>query len=135
MNNDEQLLERFGIEPENQHRDSIRQLLQAEIKNEASEDNEYLRTLCILLFSIGIVEDTLLIWAAKRKNFDASAYIDVQLLCGAGVKETMKYLQAQPNEEAQKQLAYLQQCEPYDLEDFSKKEWMDGYKSYYGLDH
>lgn len=135
MNQEEKLLERFGIEPENQHRDSIRQLLQAEIRNEVSEDNEYLKTLCVLLFYIGAVEDTLLIWAAKRKNFDASAYIDVQLLCGAGVKETMEFLQAQPNEDSQKQLAYLQNCEPYDLEDFSKIEWMNGYKRYYGLDY
>ncbi|MCM3783506.1 hypothetical protein M3231_11010 [Neobacillus mesonae] len=52
-----------------------------------AEDNEYLKLLCMMLFSIGMVEDTLYIWKAKKKNFDAGIYIDAVLLCGAGVME------------------------------------------------
>lgn len=83
------MLELYGLEPDDIHREPIRQLLQQEIENRKSENNEVLRLLCIILFCIGNVEDTTLIWQAKRKNQDAGSYIDVQLLCGAGYDQTL----------------------------------------------
>ncbi|MFL0372983.1 hypothetical protein [Paenibacillus amylolyticus] len=131
--NEEEMLQLYGVEPDEVHREAIRQLLQQEIENRKSEDNEVLRLLCIMLFCIGNVEDTTLIWQAKQKNQDTSSYIDVQLLCGAGYEETLFYLENMDGEQAHKELLYLKQCEPYDFVDFSKVEWVSNYKRYYGV--
>ncbi|MDP9701456.1 hypothetical protein [Paenibacillus polysaccharolyticus] len=91
--NEDELLQLYGMEPDKEQRESIRRLLQQEMENQKIEDHEVLKLLCIMLFAIGNVEDTELIWQAKRKNQDAGSYIDVQLLCGAGVEETIVYLE------------------------------------------
>ena len=53
---------------------------------------EMLRTLCIQLFSLGVAEDSLLIWDAKQSSFDAGCGLDVQFLCGAGLEATKEFL-------------------------------------------
>ncbi|MBD8840132.1 MULTISPECIES: hypothetical protein [Paenibacillus] len=131
--NEEEMLQLYGVEPDEVHREAIRQLLQQEIENRKSENNEVLRLLCIMLFCIGNVEDTTLIWQAKQKNQDTSSYIDVQLLCGAGYEETLFYLEKMDGEQAHEELLYLRHCEPYDFVDFSKAEWVSNYKRYYGV--
>lgn len=131
--NEGELLELYGLETDEINREALRKLLHQEMENRNSEDNEILKLLCIMLFCIGNVEDTELIWQAKRKNQDTSSYIDVQLLCGAGYEETLFYLENMDGEQANKELLYLRQCEPYDFVDFSKAEWVSGYKRYYGV--
>lgn len=131
--NEEELLELYGLDPDEVNREAIRQLLHQEIENQNLEDNEALKLLCIMLFCIGNVEDTELIWQAKRKNQDTSSYIDVQLLCGAGYEETLFYLENMNGEQAHKEVLYLRQCEPYDFVNFSKTEWVSNYKQYYGV--
>ncbi|WP_342572315.1 hypothetical protein MKY85_08105 [Paenibacillus sp. FSL R5-0749] len=131
--NEEELLQLYGLEPDELNRKDIRQLLHQEIENRNLEDNEVLKLLCIMLFCIGTVEDTTLIWQAKQKNQDTSSYLDVQLLCGAGYEETLFYLEKMEGEQAHKELLYLRQCEPYDFVDFSKVEWVSNYKRYYGV--
>lgn len=84
-----------------------------------------------MLFCIGNVEDTGLIWQAKRKNQDTGSYIDVQLLCGAGYEKTVTYLEQKDGGQAGEQLNYLRQCELYDFVDFSKEECVSYYKQYY----
>ncbi|MGN7411663.1 hypothetical protein [Paenibacillus sp. SAF-068] len=121
------------MEPDGVNWEAIRQLLHQEMENRQSEDNEVLKLLCIMLFCIGNVEDTGLIWQAKRMNQDTSSYIDVQLLCGAGYEETLFYLEKMDGEQANKELLYLRQCEPYDFVHFSKVEWVLDYKRYYGV--
>lgn len=131
--NEDELLQMYGMEPDKEQRESIRRLLQQEMENREAEDHEVLKLLCIMLFAIGNVEDTELIWQAKRKNQDAGSYIDVQLLCGAGVEETIVYLEKKGGEQAHDQVLYLKNCEPYDYVDFSKAEWLSGYRGYYGI--
>ncbi|MFC9707350.1 hypothetical protein ACFTRD_04240 [Paenibacillus sp. NPDC056933] len=131
--NEEEILELYGLDPDTKHRERVRELLQQEIENQEAVDHEYLKTLCIMLFCIGNVEDTGLIWQAKRKNQDTGSYIDVQLLCGAGYEKTVTYLEQKDGDEAGEQLNYLRQCELYDFVDFSKEEWVFNYKQYYGL--
>lgn len=131
--NEEEILELYGLDPDTRHRQIIRELLQKEIENQEAVDHEYLKTLCIMLFCIGNVEDTGLIWQAKRKNQDTGSYIDVQLLFGAGYEETLFYLENMDGEQAHKELLYLKQCEPYDFVDFSKLDWVSDYKRYYGV--
>ncbi|WP_340401136.1 hypothetical protein [Paenibacillus sp. FSL H8-0079] len=130
--NEEELLELYELEPDEVNREAIRQLLHQEMEDRNSEDNETLKLLCIMLFCIGNVEDTTLIWQAKRKNQDAGSYIDVQLLCGAGYDQTLFYLEKIDGEQAHEELLYLRQCEPHDFVDFSKAEWVSDYKQYYG---
>lgn len=133
MNKEEAILEEYGLEPDLQYRGTLRSLLKEEIKNEDSEDNEYLKTLCIMLFSIGEVEDSLIIWEAKEKNFDTSCYIDVQLLCGAGFDHTINYLMTIASKEAIEAMNYLKKCKDTDFASFSKREMINNYKQYYGM--
>lgn len=131
--NEEEALQEFGLEPGSRDRERIRTLLQQEIDNSNAMDNDYLRILCVMLFVIGDVEDTQLIWQAKRKNQDTGSYVYVQLLCGAGFEETIIYLEQLGEQQAEEQLQYLKQCEPYDFVGFSKKEWIAQYRQYYGV--
>ncbi|GAB0169866.1 hypothetical protein LSPCS325_33030 [Lysinibacillus sp. CTST325] len=132
MDRTEELLKNFGLVPEIDFVDRIRNLLKEEIENESSENNEYIKTLCIQLFALGYVDDTLLIWRAKEKDFDTHSYIDVQLLCGAGLEKTLGYLQKIDTLEAKKELSYLWKCKE-DFEDFNVEEVLNFYKKYYGI--
>lgn len=107
--------------------------MKKEINNEDAEDNEYLKTLCIMLFSIGEVEESLLIWEAKQKNFDTSCYIDVQLLCGAGFNSTIDYLVTVANKEAIQEMNDPRKRKDTDFVSFSKCEMINNYKQYYGM--
>jgi len=131
--NEEEALQEFGLEPGSRDRERIRILLQQEVDNSSAMDNDYLRILCVMLFAIGYVEDTQLIWQAKRKKQDTGSYVDVQLLCGAGFEDTITYLEQWGGQQAEEQLQYLRRCEPYDFVDFSKEEWITQYKQYYGV--
>ncbi|NUU79833.1 hypothetical protein [Paenibacillus xylanilyticus] len=133
--NEEEALQEFGLEPGSGDRERIRRLLQQEFDNTSAEDNDYLKTLCIMLFAIGHVEDTQLIWQAKRKNQDTGSYVEVQLLCGAGFEDTIMYLEQKGGQQAGEQLQYLRQCEAYDFVDFSKEEWLSNYKQYYDFEN
>lgn len=84
------------------------------------------------VISLGQLEDTRLIWQAKRLSMDSFFMIDVQLLCGAGLEATQLYLLEMDEEEAVAELAYLEKCEAAgDFEDFSKEVWMKQAKLYY----
>lgn len=134
MNKEDEILEQYGLEPDIKYREKLRSLLKEEISNNYAEDNEYLKTLCIMLFSIGAVEDSLIIWEAKQKKFDTSCYIDVQLLCGAGFDNTMDYLMTIANEEVSQEISYLRKCkDTTDFANFSKREMINNYKKYYGI--
>ncbi|MFF2450832.1 hypothetical protein ACFVSW_27805 [Neobacillus sp. NPDC058068] len=63
----EELLKRYGLVPRIEFVHNIRKLLIEEIDKKSPEGNEYLKTLCIQLFALGYVEDSLLIWKAKEK--------------------------------------------------------------------
>jgi len=133
MDQMEQVLHTYGLFPEPEQADAIRQLLVEECANTEREDHEYMRLLCTQLFSIGKIEDTRLIWQAKRLSMDAFVMIDVQLLCGAGLEATQWYLLEIDDDEATAELAYLEKCESAgDFEDFSKEEWMKQATLYYG---
>ncbi|NHN34522.1 hypothetical protein [Paenibacillus agricola] len=130
----EGILRFYGLEPDRKHIEDIRSLLIYEINDRNSDDNEYMKTLCIQLFCLGQVEDTLLIWSAKRKSVDAGIYIDVQLLCGAGFEETTRYLKSLNTLYANDQLKYLEKSgRTNDFDDFSRESVITFYKNYYGI--
>lgn len=132
MDQMEQVLHTYGLSPEPQQVDAIRRLLVEECANTERKNHEYMRLLCTQLFSIGQIEDTRLIWQAKRLSMDSFFMMDVQLLCGAGLEATQLYLLEMDEEEAVAELAYLEKCEAAgDFEDFSKEVWMKQAKLYY----
>jgi hypothetical protein len=86
-----------------------------------------------MLFSLGIVEDSLLIWKAKQKNFDAGCYIDGQLLCGAGLEKTIDFLKSIKDESVSQQIEYLEKCNRTDFLNFNKEKLLEDYRKYYGI--
>jgi hypothetical protein len=81
--NYEEALQEFGLPASSNQRNDIRRLLVEETERERRGDGqpEILRTLCVQLFSIGEVEDALLIWSAKESSFDMGCGLDIQFLC------------------------------------------------------
>jgi hypothetical protein len=73
-----------------------------------------------------------LIWHAKESSWDAHCSIDVQLLCGAGLHETIVYLTTDGSPAATAALEYLRQCEASgDFADFSVENQSRWYSQYY----
>ncbi|WP_035613618.1 hypothetical protein [Haloferula sp. BvORR071] len=137
MTSDE-ALQAFGLPAAPAHRDELRRLLAAATELEASGEGageEVLRTLCVQLFSIGRVEDSLLIWAAKQSSFDAGCGLDVQFLCGAGLGATKQHLREHSSTPGASQaLSYLSACEQAgDFTDWTPQVTIAYHRNYYGL--
>jgi hypothetical protein len=133
----EQALQTFGLPASPVYREQIRRLLVEETERARRSDysEEMLRTLCIQLFSLGVAEDALLIWDAKRSNFDAGCGLDIQFLCGAGLQATKDFLAASSAPTAAKALSYLTDCEKTgDFVGFSPAAWVARYCEYFRLD-
>jgi hypothetical protein len=129
-----ELLARFGIVPAATNLPEIRRLIQSLIADDERDDNEPLKTLCIQLFSAGIPSDALLIYKAKRSCFDAWFYIDVQLVCGAGLEPTKAFLRGSSEPEAKELLALLQDPSyAGDFAGFTPEGHLDFYRRYYKL--
>ena len=129
-------LQKFGLPASLHHRDAIRQLLAEEIERERRGESgeEMLRTLCVQLFSLGVAEDAILIWHAKRSSFDAGCGLDVQFICGAGLAATKEYLANSDAPSASAALEYVMKCEQTgDFEDWAPQASVDRYRRYYGL--
>ena len=128
------LLARFGLTPVAADLPEIRRLIQTAIADSNRDSNEPLKLLCIQLFSAGIPSDALLIYRAKMSSFDASCYIDIQLVCGAGLEATKAFLRASRAPEAKALLAVLQDSKyATDFEGFAPQQQLDSYRHYYGL--
>ncbi len=136
MTNNE-ALQKFGLPASAQCRDEIRRLLEDEIEREKRNESGYeemLLTLCLQLFSLGVVDDALLIWKAKQINFDTHCGLDVQFLCGAGLAATKEYLLKSEDLSAADALEYLTKCEQTrDFEDWTPQASIKQYRRYYGL--
>jgi len=134
MNIDESL-RRYGLIPEDADLVEIRHLLacEAEAERRGTGRKEDLALLCcVQLFSRGQLDDVLRIWDAKRAGMDLGAYLDVQLLCGAGMDATKAYLAKNGSEEALDALYYIEECEQAgDFEGFSPDDFLRGYRSYF----
>ena len=78
MTRDEQVeaqLEKYTLTPDPKLAEEIREIIHLEIANEDRDDNEILKLSCMQLFALGKVEDSLLIWRAKRSDFDGIAIL------------------------------------------------------------
>ena len=133
----DEALQKFGLPALPQHREEIRQLLLEEIElaRKSEDREEMLRTLTLELFSIGMVEDSVLIWKAKQSSFDASFTVDIQSICGAGLAETKEYLAQSTDPSAPEALDYLTECEQTgDFVGWTPQWTIDQYREYYGVE-
>ena len=132
--NEDDCLERFGLPPNASDADEIRDILFREGDKERQQqgqgNTELMKLCCVQLFSLGDVQDSLLIWGAKTSSSDASYSIDVRLLCGAGLEETKAFLVAAGASQA---LARVVECERAgNFEEFSPESQLEWYRRYYG---
>ena len=136
MTTDESL-GRFGLVPEDASLDEVRALLEQEAEAERTgrprvEDLALLS--CVQLFSRGKLEDVLRIWRAKRSGFDLGCYLDVQLLCGAGLEATKQFRSADTGCEAREALDYIVSCEATgDFDGFTAEDHLQDYRRYFGV--
>jgi hypothetical protein len=131
---EDDVIKEFGFVVRSADLPRIRSLLVQETsKMKTSKGNEALaRLLCVQLFAHGNVEDSLLVWRAKRSNFDAGSAIDVQLMCGAGLEATQEYLRNAQSDEAAEALKYLNECERAgDFQSWSPHQHLDFWHNYY----
>lgn len=129
-------LELYGLTPADECLDAIRRTLanEIEIENQAGKRTDDLALpCCVQLFSRAQLEDVLLIWEAKSSSFDLGCYLDVQLLCGAGLDLTKQFLSTKHSEMAKAALTYIEECElAGDFDDWSPSKQMEYYRSYFG---
>jgi hypothetical protein len=126
------LLARFGLVPVAADLPEIRRLIQSVTADDKRDSNEPLKTLCIQLFSAGVPSDALLIYKAKMSSFDARCYIDIQLVCGAGLERTKAFLRESREPEANELLAVLEDGSSVrDFEDFTPERHLAFFRRYY----
>ena len=129
-----ELLARYGLVPVAADLAEIRRLVRSLTADEKRASNEPLKTLCIQLFSAGIPSDALLIYKAKKSSFDAACYIDIQLVCGAGLETTKAFLRESSEPVAKELLTVLQEGNSLrDFDGFTPERHLDFYRRYYGL--
>lgn len=131
-------LKSFGFVPNDEFLDSIRHLLQKEIELESKgeqREEDLALLCCVQLFAKGLVEDSLLIWRAKVSGFDLGSYLDVHLLCGAGLEETKQFLEEHSSEESKASLRYIEQCEMAgDFLNWSQESQSQYYRNYFRVE-
>ncbi|MBV9380796.1 MAG: hypothetical protein JOY82_23070 [Streptosporangiaceae bacterium] len=135
MDEDESL-RRYGLHPAGRDLDQVREMLAVQAARERQAQGEgdtgLMKLCCVQLFNAADLTDVLLIWQAKESGWDARCSIDVQLLCGAGLHETIAYLAAEGSPGAAAALSYLRECEVAgDFAGFSPAEWSRWYSTYY----
>lgn len=135
MTTDESLVT-FGLVPADEHLPEIRRLLAHEAAIERSRNGEREEDLallcCVQLFSRGFLEDVLCIWDAKCAGFDLGSYLDIELLCGAGLVQTKAYLRGAGRAEAVRALAAIEDAERSGrFADFSPGTYLSQQRAYF----
>lgn len=137
MKNFEEVFRRFTLPASPSDHAEIRSLLAAELAEQRRPEDreEIVRALCVLLFSVANVEDSLLIWTVRQSRFfDDESDLDIQLLCGAGLSPTKAFLRTSSLPEAAKALQEIEAREKAgDFADFSHAAWIAKYRLYYCL--
>jgi hypothetical protein len=129
-----ELLSRFSLVPVAADLPEIRRLIQSLIADDERDSNGPLKLLCIQLFSARIPSDALLIYKAKTSSFDAACYIDIQLVCGAGLEPTKAFLRESSEADAKKLLALLEDGNSAgNFDGFTPERHLEFYRRYYGL--
>lgn len=133
---EDELLARFGLPLATADVAPVREILRHEMSRRRRQPDcdgaDVIKLCCVQLFGHGDVADSLTIWKCKRIDFDLGCSIDIQLLCGAGVSQTLDYLRQSEDPGAEQALEYLGRCmEAGDFLDFSPSEYLRDYVEYY----
>jgi hypothetical protein len=80
----------------------------------------------LLLYLVGDLADVPLMWQAKQLNMDTGGGFDVQFLVGAGLDETVRYLEEHHEEEI---LEYVRKCKG--AKDFDDLEGWERFRIHY----
>ncbi len=131
----EESIAKYGLRPVEKDLADIRAILaddvQAEFDGRGREDDLALLC-CVQLFSAGLPDDSLVIWAAKSASFDLDCYLSIQLLCGAGLEKTKKYLATHPDAKAKDALNSILESEKWDdFENFVPEAYMTYHEQYF----
>jgi hypothetical protein len=126
----------FGVRPRAEDLPAIRAVLEDETSRERTAqgdgDTLLMKLCCVQLFNSGLLSDVGLIWSAKAASFDSMCSIDVQLLCGSGLRRTKTYLSQQGSVEAHAALEYLAESEQAgDFTDFTVEGYASQWDMYY----
>lgn len=129
------LLQEIQAAPERDSTGLLRHILQLEGADRRNGDNEeYFENLywCgFLLSRAGDTADVLPLWRAKNINFDTGCGFDAQMLVGAGVEETIRYLRHKGDAEANAAADYIAKCRASG--DFDDLEgWAEEKAGYFG---
>jgi uncharacterized protein (TIGR02996 family) len=132
-------LRQFGLVPTDAALPCIRGLLEQELEGAGREDgrDDYLVLLyCVQLFSRARLEDVQRIWHAKKRDMDLDFTIDRQVLCGAGLEATKRFLASQEEDEtAADVLEYLETWErDGGFSDFSPPAYLEHCRRYFGVE-
>jgi len=93
-------------------------LLRAILDREADcrlsgKSEEYFENLywcAFLLWRVGDLRDVIPLWRAKNIDFDTACGFDIQFLTGAGLNQTIEYLESCADPEAGPALEYIMNC-------------------------
>ena len=92
----DECLKLFGLRPTNEQAGVVAKLLEEQTTLETAAqgagDTQLMRLLCAQLINTRAVVHSLRVWVAKSASMDADGSIDIQLLCGAGLPETERFL-------------------------------------------
>lgn len=96
------------------HAPLLRKLLQQDMEDRQKATNEDIfENICwcgLLLYRIGDVNDSTLLWDAKNTDFDTYCGFDIQYLVGAGIDDTIEHLKLQQDEKSKEALHYIMEC-------------------------
>lgn len=135
--NQSDALQNFGLPSSPEHREAILDAIEGQLNMIFDGDShaELNRCLVAQLFSIGVVEDSLVIWRIKSSGFDCACGVDVQFICGAGVDPTLRFLEQSNDPDAADALDYLRSCMGSgDFDDWTPAEQLAICRFYFGLD-
>jgi hypothetical protein len=91
--------------------------------HEVTDDDDYFENVyhcALLLYLVGSPADVPMMWKAKRLNMDVGSGLDYQFLVGAGVNETIAYLDKNHYDDIE---AYIRNCDPRNMTPEALEEW------------
>ncbi|MCC5613210.1 hypothetical protein LC612_42665 [Nostoc sp. CHAB 5834] len=126
----------YGLRIAQEDAEAVRHVLNEQIRLETVSskytEEDLMKVSCVQLFSLGNLEDVLLIWEAKNSSMDAGCYIDAQLLCGAGFDPTVDYLKSLDTKVDKDALEWILEVEQAgEFDEFSPESYIQYYEKYF----
>ena len=114
----DELYKSIPTKPDPSYRELVLELFEQEMtfreqlwEEEVEDPNDLFENIYLcafLIYQMGFAEDVYILWDAKYLNMDVGSELDAQYFVGAGLEETLKFLETSTNEEAADISAYIQ---------------------------